>query len=655
MENSEIIRCFHKMRFGEEIFLDLMKYKIKEILLISSVYDGYMLQHEGSIDDNISQQFKRLDLTIPPRITLVAESEEAIELAKSGKYDLIVGMMRVGKKTSFDLLKSIKHNSPELPLLLLLNKLSYINYVSYYSGPTSFFDEIFIWNGDPQLFIAMIKIIEDMKNVEHDIKIGNISVTLLVETSQDYFSRFLTLCYTQVIKLAREMVYSERNDMDKIIRMRMRPKFVVAHGYENAIELYRKFKDNINCVMTNVNYFSDEGEDFQGGYKLAKKIRESDPFLPILLQSADVNNSVLATQVNADFVHKSSDNFLHEFRKFVYDNLGYGDFIFDDNNGKEIARAHTIKELEKIIDIVPDEIIELHLKTKHFSNWLQAHGALIATNKVQISDKVEANKNLDIKKNVVNIIRDFRYKKDRGKIVEFDENSFFEDELIVRLAGGSLGGKGRGLAFLNAISVAFDLKDQFPGTKIVIPKTAIIGTEEYNDFIDKNNIFEKIKGKTNNEIHEIFLQSKLSDTIVKRLKIFLRNYIQPLAVRSSGLLEDSLSQPFAGIYQTFIISNSSEKFDERLSQLQDAIKLVFLSPFMPKAADYIHSIGYKVEEEKMAVIIQEVAGSAHEGGKYFYPHISGVAQSHNFYPFPSPNQDHHTFRFLPHLNITGCA
>ena len=632
MENSEIIRCFHKMRFGEEIFLDLMKYKIKEILLISSIYDAYMLQHEGSIDENISQQFKRLDLTIPPRITLVTEGEEALELAKSGKFDLVLGMIRVGKKTSFDLLKTIKHTLPELPLLLLLNKLSYRNYVSYYSGPTDFFDEIFIWNGDPQLFIAMIKYIEDMKNVEDDIKIGNVAVTLLVETSQDYFSRFLTLCYTQAIKFVRGMIYSERNDMDKMIRMRMRSKFVVAHSYDKAIELYQKYKDNINCVMTNVNYYLDEEADFIGGYKLAKKIREADAFLPILLQSADENNKVLATKVKAAFVHKNSDNFLHEFRKFIYDNLGYGDFIFEDKNGKEIARAHNIKELEKIIDSIPDEIIEFHLKAKHFSNWLQAHGALIAKNKVQMPKEIETNENIDIKNLVRNIIRGFRINKDRGKIVEFDETSFFEDGLIVRLAGGSLGGKGRGLAFLNAISVAFDLRDQFPGTKIIIPKTAIIGAEEYDEFMERNQIFERVEGETNEVIRKIFINSKLSDNLIKRLKIFLMNYKQPLAVRSSGLLEDSLSQPFAGIYQTFIIPNSSENFNERLQQLKDAIKLVLSSPFMQKAEDYIYSIGNKVEEEKMAVIIQEVAGSVHSDGKLFYPHISGVAQSHNFYP-----------------------
>jgi hypothetical protein len=631
MENSEIIKCFNKMKFGEESFLDLMKYKVNEILLISSIYDAYMLQHEGSIDENISQQFKRLDLTVPPRITLVADDEEALEYAKSGKYDLILNMMRVGKKTSFDLLKTIKAEVPDVPVLLLLSRLSYSNYLNYYSGEKDFFDEIFIWNAEPQLFVAMIKLIEDMQNVEHDSQVGHVAVTLLVESSQDYFSRFLTLFYTQAIKIMSDLIRAERNDMNRMIRMRTRPRIIVAHSYEQALQLYYKYQDNINSVITNVNYFSDGKNDFQGGFKLAKKLREIDPSLAILMQSADQSNRRLAKQIKAQFLNKSSANFLHDFQKFVYENLGFGDFIFEDKQGKEIRRVHSISQLELAILQVPQESIIYHSQHRHFSKWLQAHGAPLAAQKVQLPRYENFSDPAKLRQFIYRSIRDFRMRKDRGKIVEFEPNSFFEDELIIRLAGGSLGGKGRGLAFLNSISVAFDLRDQFEHAKIIIPKTAIIGTEEYDYFIEQNKIFEQLPEKEGDHLAELFLNSSISQQLRHKLLIFLKNYRKPLAVRSSGLLEDSQSQPFAGIYQTYIIPNSAEDLQKRLAQLEEAIKLVFSSPFQPRARDYINSIGNKVEEEKMAVIIQELAGSK-QNDNYYYPHISGVAQSYNFYP-----------------------
>ena len=632
MENNKIIKCFHKMKFGEENFLNLMKFKVHEILLISSIYDAYMIQHEGSIDENISQQFKRLGLVIPPRITLVAEEDEALRLAKSGKFDLVLNMMRVGKKTSFDLTRKIKETVPDLPILLLLNNLSYSNYKKYYSGPSKFFDEIFIWNSDPQIFVTMIKMIEDMKNVEHDTEVGNVAVTLLVETSQNFFSRFLTICYTQAIKIIREMIYAERNDMNKIIRRRMRPKFIVAHSYEQAISLYQKYHQYINCVMTNVDYSDENNQDIHGGYRLAKTLREIDPDLAILLQSADEDNRALAQMINAEFLYKKSQNFLHDFIRFVYENLGFGDFIFEDRAGNEINRAHNIKQLEWALKDVPDESIVYHSVHHHFSKWLQAHGALNAAKKMKLprmGDFADVNQ---LRQFISDSVRDFRLQKDRGKIVDFEVNSFFEDELIIRLADGSLGGKGRGLAFLNAISVAFDLRDQFENAKIILPKTAIIGTAEFDLFMETNQTFDKVKNADDTEIEQAFLAGEISSQLRERLLIFLENYQKPLAVRSSGLLEDSQSQPFAGIYQTYIIPNSSTDLQQRLSQLEQAIKLVFSSPYQQRAKDYIYSIGNKVEEEKMAVIIQELAGSKQGDSGYYYPHISGVAQSHNFYP-----------------------
>ncbi|MFO7895366.1 MAG: PEP/pyruvate-binding domain-containing protein [Candidatus Cloacimonadales bacterium] len=631
MKNSEIIKGFHMMKFGEESFLDLMKYKVNEILMISSIYDAYMLQHEGSIDENISQQFKRLDLTVPPRITLVADEAAALEHAKSGKFDLVLNMMRVGKKTSFDLLKRIKHEVPELPVLLLLNKLSYSNYVNFYSGSKDFYDEIFIWNADPQLFVAMIKLIEDMKNVEHDSKVGNVAVTLLVESSQDYFSRFLTLFYTQAIKIMSELIRAERNDMNRMIRMRMRPRIIVAHSYQQALQLYHKYQTQINSVITNVNYFQEGKNDFQGGFKLAKELRQLDPSLAILMQSADQRNRTLAREVGAKFLHKSSPKFLHDFQHFVYENLGFGDFIFENSEGAEIGRVHSISQLEQAILQVPAESILYHSQHRHFSKWLQAHGAPLAAQKVQLPHVEDFSDPAELRQFIYRSIREFRMRKDRGKIVEFEANSFFEDELIIRLAGGSLGGKGRGLAFLNSISVAFDLRDQFANAKIIIPKTAIIGTEEYDLFIEQNNIFDQLEQTPQKQLEELFLDSKISQQLRQKLTIFLKNYQKPLAVRSSGLLEDSQSQPFAGIYQTYIIPNSSTDLQKRLAQLEEAIKLVFSSPFQTQAQDYINSIGNKVEEEKMAVIIQELAGSK-QNGDYYYPHISGVAQSYNFYP-----------------------
>lgn len=632
MKNTEITKSFHKMKFGDGNYSELMKYKVKEILLVSSLYDAYMLQHEGTIDEHISQQFKKLHLLVPPRITLVSTESDVIEQIEIKKFDLVISMMRVGKKTSFDLLQVIKQQQPELPILLLLNKLSYSNYVNFYSGFKKNFDEIFIWNGDPKLFVAMIKMIEDLKNVERDTKIGNVAVTLLVETSQDYFSRFLTLFYTQGIKIMHELIWAERNDTNRMIRLRMRPRIIVAHSYEQALELYDKYHKNLNCVMTNVNYQMSDSRDELGGFKLARKLRELNPNLAILLQSSDPLNLKLSQEINAQFLDKHSENYLKEFEQFVYENLGFGDFIFEDKNGREISRVHTVKELEREIKVVPDESILYHSERKHFSKWLQAHGESLTAQQILLPSVDEFKNIAEMRDFIYKCVKEYRLRKDRGKIVEFESNSYFEDEMIIRLRGGSLGGKGRGLAFLNSIAVAFDLRDKFDNAIITIPKTAIIGTEEFDYFMDQNNIFDQVKGCPDCSVEKIFLAGDISGVLRSKLIIFLQNYHKPLAVRSSGLLEDSQSQPFAGIYQTYIIPNSSPNFAKRLSQLEEAVKLVLSSPFRKQAKDYINSIGNKVEEEKMAVIIQELAGSKQGSGSYYYPHISGVAQSYNFYP-----------------------
>jgi hypothetical protein len=630
MDLKELNYYYNKFKFGEDNFHNLMKRRVNEILLVSTFYDAFIFEQDGRLSEQIFGEYMQLNLSTAPRITSVPTGLQAIELLKTKKFDLVITMMRIGTVSPFKLSKLIKKEYPDLPILLLLNVQNDVCLIDKNNDDMSQIDNVFVWNGDSKIFLTMVKYIEDVWNVENDTEVGLVRVVLLVEDSIHYYSMFHPLLYGEIMQQTQRLISEELNDINKRQRMRARPKVLLVHSFEDALELYEKYKEYIIAIISDIRYDFQGKQHPQAGIKLIKHLKMHNVDCPILLQSAEEENEAIAKELNVHFLHKNSKMLLHDLRKFILNNLGFGDFVFRDKEGNEITRVNSIQEFHEKLQTVPAESIVYHSIKNNFSAWLTAHGEFLFAKRIR-NFKVEDFPTTEaLRDYLVSVFNEVNYTRNRGKILQFNPEFMNVEEGIVRLTDGSLGGKGRGIAFLNALIVSMELEKRFPDIKIKIPQTFIIGTSEYDYYIEHNNIGDWLTMKTDKEIQEHFLLGQLSEKLRDRLRWLLAGVHYPIAVRSSGLLEDSQSQPFAGIYETFMLPNSNPNDEIRFEHLCNAIKLVFSSVFLRNARNYIESINYKIEEEKMAVIIQEVVGR--KFGDYFYPHFSGVGQSYNFYP-----------------------
>jgi len=627
---KKISYYYNKFKFGEDNFHNLMKNRVHEILLVSTFYDAFIFEQDGRLSEQIYGEYRQLNLSTAPRITSVPTGEQALKKMEKRSFDLVITMMRIGNITPFELGKRIKEKNPDLPILLLLNIQADISLVKQNENEMKYIDDVFLWNGDTKLFLAMIKQAEDKRNIEYDTKNGFVRVILLIEDSIVYYSMFLPLLYAEILQQTQLLIAEELSDVNKRLRMRARPKVILVHNYEDAVEYIKKYKEYLVGVISDVS-FSNKGKiEPQAGIKIIDKIKMGNYDIPVILQSSEIKNEKKAKELGADFLHKQSKTLLHDLKQIIKRDLGYGDFVFRNKQEKEIGRARTIWEFENKLRTIHSESLLYHGERHHFSSWLVAHGEILVARKIR-PIQIKDFKNIkELRKHLLEVFRIVRQSRTRGKIINFEPSALNEKDQVIRLAEGSLGGKGRGLAFLNALLVTMEFEKQFPETKISLPSTAIIGTSEFDSFISLNKIGEGIIKKSDKEIQKIFINGKLSSELIKKLKIYIKKVNSPIAVRSSGLLEDSQSQPFAGIYNTFMLPNNHPDKSIRLKQLTDAIKLVFSSIFLKGTRNYIESINYKIEEEKMAVIIQEIVGYDFDG--HFYPHISGVAESYNFYP-----------------------
>jgi CheY-like chemotaxis protein len=632
MNIQELNYYYCKFKYGEENFHELMQHRIENILLVSNFFDAYVLEQDGRLSEQIYGDYKQLHLSTAPQITTVPFTEDINSKLEADSYDLVIIMMRIGQISPFDLCDNIKNKFPDLPVILLLNKQSYVELAYRNKERMKSFDEVFLWNGDSMLFMAMIKLMEDKKNVEYDTKFGNVRVTLLIESAINYYSLFLPVFYTEAMKLTQELIQSELSDTNKRLRMRARPKVLMAHNYEDAIELYRKYKEYIICVISNVNLQVNNSFDELGGVKLLREIRQNNADLPILMQSADKYNKLHAKKLKAEFLNKNSSQLLQRIRRFIKNNLGFGDFVFRNMQEEEIGRAKNIYQFEQMLKEVPEESLLYHSDRNHFSAWLAAHGELKIAASIRHIVTADFLSIEHLREFLLQTISKVRQKQYQGKVIHYTPAILTEEDKIIQLTDGSMGGKGRGLAFLNSLLTTMDIDDEFDSISIKLPRTAIIGTNEFDIFLEQNKLTGKELIKhSDEEINKIFVKAQLSNELKSKLKAMLEKLDFPLAIRSSGLLEDSQSQPFAGIYNTYMLPNNNPDPNINLIQLCTAIKLVLASPFKKDARKYIESINYKLDEEKMAVVIQEIAGHRNDS-QQFYPHLSGVAQSYNFYP-----------------------
>lgn len=623
-----------KNNYDRDIFHDLMKFKVKEILIISNLYDAYSLEREGKFSDYILGVYYQLNLTTIPRITGVSSFEEALEKLYLKHFDLIIIMVGVDRKAPMEIAKKLKALYQYIPIYLLLNNNQYIGFFQGEQKRTSLIDNVFVWNGDSRIFFAMVKQLEDYVNVENDTKIGYSRIILLVEDSAKYYSRYIPLLYHCVMEQTRRIIedVSTMDELYKVLRLRVRPKILMASNYEEAVTIFRKYNEFFLCLITDVKFQKDGVFDENAGFELVRTIKSEIPDLPTIIQSSDIKNERLAKELNCVFIHKNSDTLAQDIRNFISFHLGFGDFIYKDETGRTVGTAKNMNEFEAQLQAIPTETLLYHARKNHFSLWLTARGEIQLAREIapkRISDFSDAE---SLRNYLVDVVKRLKYEKNKGKIVEFDETLILEESNIIQLSPGALGGKGRGLAFVHTLIYNFDIASYVPGINIKAPRTFIIGTDEFDDFLDNNKLRSRVYSETSYDtIKRLFIRGELSPSLISKLRIILGKITKPLAVRSSGLFEDSLMQPFAGIFETYLLPNINDDPEVRLVQLMDAIKLVYASIFSETARGYISAINYKIEEERMAVIIQEVVGEQYEDA--YYPHISGVSQSYNYYPY----------------------
>lgn len=625
-------RFLERYNAERDIFHDLMPFKVKEILLVANLYDAYSIEGEGRFSEYIFGEYHQLNLTSMPRVTGVSGLDEALERLRSKHFDLIIVMVGVEKESPMKTCLRIKQKYPYIPTFLLLSNLGDVAFIKNKKARGFPFDDFFVWTGETRVFFAMVKLLEDRVNVDNDTRKGLTRVILLVEDSAEYYSKYLPTLYTLVMEQTKHLIEDVSTDeLYKVLKMRARPKILLATSYEEAMAVFDRFKNNMLCVISDMRFPKDDEEYDRAGFELIQYVKSELPNLPAVLQSSDPENVKYAHLLKANFINKNSQSLLQDLKSFINYYLGFGHFVYRDNMGRQIAVAKSMNEFEQYLKTIPEDSLVYHAMKNHFSLWLMARGEVkIAKiiNPMKISDFSSL---AELRNFLLDLISRRRRELDKGKVVNYVESAAIDETNVVSLASGSLGGKGRGLAFINTLIYGFELGKLTPGINIKSPITVIIGTDEFDLFIETNKLRQVIKEEKDYEkLKRKFINSNLSYNLEKKLRSFLKLMDRPIAIRSSSLFEDSMSQPFSGIFGTYLLPNNNPDFDVRLRIVMDAIKLVYASIYSKSARTYFEAINYMIEQEKMAIVLQEVVGNRYEDA--YYPHISGTAQSYNFYP-----------------------
>jgi hypothetical protein len=616
----------------------LMAKRIHEVLFVSSPYDLYIMEEEGLLADRISDEYTLLHLTNAPAITRASTAEEALDAAEHRRFDLVITGLRVGKgNNAFDMADAIKKLQPGVPIVLLTPEGGKTPTTSkQYDIPPV--DKVFYWQGDTRLFLAIIKSFEDRANAEHDCIVEQVRAIILVEDSPHFFSAYLPIIYTELVQQMRSLIAAGATADEKLLRMMSRPKILMAENYEEAVALYRRYRNNVLGIITDVRFPRHGKLDPEAGFAFTEMVKKDNPDLPVLLQSKDAANAYRASSLNATYADKNSPHLLSELSKFIKSYFGFGEFIFRDNEGNEVGRAVNLLEMEQAIRDVPDEAIEYHSMRNHFSNWLFARGEFELAARLRplkISDFGSID---EMRRVTIDHLRAARIARRTATIARFSELNLDRSMPFMRFGGGSIGGKGRGIGFMSKLLSSPGTARRFKDVEIQVPQTAAIGTDVFDTFMLRNRLSQvAMEHNDNAKIAKAFLKAEIEPKMVGELAAFLKRADGPLAVRSSSLSEDSLSQPFAGLYSTYLIPNNHPDFEERLRQFLAAIKLVYASTYYDDPKAFMEANGISVESEKMAVVIQKIVGRRH--GDHYYPDVAGVAQSYNFFPVGYMNSE----------------
>lgn len=620
-----------KFYFNDTSFNVLMKNRIYHVLLIASAYDTFILEDDGRIDEQIFNEYVSLNLRYPPQFIQASSQEEAFKLLETEKIDLIITMLSAEKSDTFELASNIKTQYANIPIVVLTPFSREVS-LKVDQEDLSSIDYIFSWLGNADILLAIIKLIEDKMNVDADVENVGVQTILLVEDSIRFYSSYLPNIFKIIFKQSKKFMTEGLNEHQQMLRMRGRPKILLARNYEEAVAFYDKYKKNMLGIISDMAYKRNGVLDKKAGVKLYEKVKKDDKYMPLLLQSSDAENAKLAKELKVGFINKNSKTLSIELRKFIREYFAFGDFIFKDpDTGKEIARANDLKALQEIIFPIPDRSLEYHVKRNHLSKWMRAR-ALFPLAELIMGLRLEDFNDLDaIKRFIFDAIGSFRLNKARGVIAEFYRDRFDEYLTFTRIGEGSIGGKARGLAFLDSLIKRNHLYDKYDGMVITIPRTVVLGTDVFDEFMEENDLHKiALSDMKDEEILKHFIEARLPFRIHEDLYTFISYIKSPIAIRSSSLLEDSHYQPFAGIYSTYMIPNVMDDDRMMINLLGDAIKSVYASAFYKDSKSYMTATSNVIDEEKMGIVLQEVCGKKY--GDRFYPTISGVARSINFYP-----------------------
>ena len=613
-------------------FSNLMLRHVYNVLLICSDYDRFTIEEDGRVEEELYKEYTDLGLSNPPKITHTSSEASALRLIDERPFDLVITMLDLGSDRVEGLCEEIKKIKPAMPVIALSPSPDHRKAKELKGENCPFIDYMFYWQGNASLFLAMVKLIEDRMNIEHDTNEADVQVIILVEDSVRFISSYLPQMYTCLIHQNRMSILEALNEWGKTLRMRGRPKIVLARTYDEAWDLYSRYRENILGVITDVSFPSSDGNE-GAGIRLTEAIKSDNEEVPVLIQSTEKANKADADRLGADFLWKLSDTILQDLEDHFIRYYNFGPFVFiDPETGKEIARAGTMKEVQEILKDLPLSSFRYHSKRNDFSRWLRAQSLYTIASLIKPINLDEGRSDKDTRDLLYTTIRNYRAERARGSIAEFSRSGFDETLFFSRIGKGSLGGKGRGLAFIAMEMKAAGLAAKYPGIYLSIPRTVVLSTEIFDKFMELNGLSSlHFINSSDDEILKLFLSADIPEDLREDLKVFLSIVKKPLSVRSSSLLEDSHFQPFAGVYQTCMISNAGND-DERLSELEMAIKSVWASTYFDCAKEYLKHTYHSMEEEKMAVIIQQITGSRH--GDILYPNISGVARSLNYYPVP---------------------
>jgi DNA-binding NarL/FixJ family response regulator len=609
-------------------FDSLMAFRIENILLVSSLYDIYNLREDGQLTDMLLSEYAEFRLSSAPTIHRVDSAASALEALAESNFQMVIVLRTMNDMDPADFSRRARKLCPEIPVVLLAFHHRDLQRVRDYAGRA--FDNIFIWNGEPKMLLTIIKLVEDKVNVVADTDQVGVRVIILVENSVRFYSSYLPLMYAEIMRQTSALMSESINSATRRTRMRARPKILLAENFEDALALYEQYREYLLGVISDIRFPRAGHPDSEAGIELARRIKAEVSDLPILLQSSDESKAQDCVACDAAFLNKQSPKLLNELGAFINRNFGFGDFVFRLPDGTELERAHNFRELQDCVSRVDNRSLVFHAERNHFSNWLIARGEFDLARLLRPRRVSDFGDPEELRSYLFDTLREFRHERQAGMVTDFKREHYDGTAEFLRIGEGSLGGKGRGLAFINKLFNNQLVCTAFPGTRISVPRTAVICTGAFDAFMAKNDLTGfALDEHSDEEIVAAFTNATLPQELEEDLKAYLALADYPLAVRSSSLLEDSYYQPFAGIFDTHFLPNNHPSPEGRLQRVAAAIKLIYASVYFRNAKNYTLATGNRTEEEKMAVVLQQIVGK--DRGGYYYPVFSGVARSYNFY------------------------